>query len=142
MTAGNMRHVLLHGGLDEAFDRSAMFARRLAETFGARLHILYTVEQGLQSGWTAEVTPDRMIDLHQAMEAEARERLARLIPLEDQERLGVEVVLVTGPASSELVRYTKEHSIDLAIVKSPVEGDPEIATALLEHAQCAVLVLR
>ena len=37
-----MREVLLHGGVDEAFDRSVEFARRLAESFGARLHVLYT----------------------------------------------------------------------------------------------------
>jgi nucleotide-binding universal stress UspA family protein len=142
MTVGNMRHVLLHGGSDEGFDRSAMFARRLAETFGAQLHIVYTVDQPLASGWTAEVTPDRMVDLHQAMEAEARERLGQLIPIEEQERLGVQVVLVTGQPSTELVRYTRERSIDLAIVKSSIDADSDIARALLEQAQCAVLVLR
>ena len=39
-----MREVLLHGGMDESFDRSAGFARRLAESLGARLHVLYTIE--------------------------------------------------------------------------------------------------
>ena len=45
-----MREVLLHGGMDEAFDRSVRFARRLAESFGARLHVLYTVEDPLAAG--------------------------------------------------------------------------------------------
>ena len=50
----------------------------------------------------------------------------------------------TGPATTELVRYTKEQSIDLAIVFSP-SGDghgADLARALLDHGRCAVLVLR
>ena len=84
-----MREVLLHGGSDEAFDRSVTFARRLAESFGARLHVLYTVKEPLSAGWTSEMGTERMPELHQAMETEARERLARFISIEDQERLGV-----------------------------------------------------
>ena len=44
MTDSGMRVILLHGGPDEAFDRAVLFARRMAESFGAQLH---------------EVAPDR-----------------------------------------------------------------------------------
>lgn len=142
MADGSMKHVLLHGASDESFDRSALFARRLAESFGARLHVVYTVDQPLGAGGLiSEMNPEHMPELHQAMEAEARERLGRLIPPEDQDRLGVEIVILFGPGPDELVRYTRQHSIDLAIVKAPSE-EPGTATALLEHADCAVLVLR
>ena len=137
-----MRQVLLHGGSDEAFDRSVVFARRLAESFGAKLHVLYTVEDPLSAGWTAEVSPDRMPEMHQAMEAEARERLSTLISADEQERLGVEIALRTGPAAEELVRYTNDHAIDLAIVQSPTGSDDSAARALLDGGRCAVLVLR
>ena len=140
---GGMQEILLHGGLDEAFDRSVLFARRMAESFGARLHVLYTVEDPLSAGWTAEMSPERLPELHDAIATEAQERLSRLIPVEDQERLGVVFVLRTGPASEELVRYTTEENIDLAIVQ--VRGgsdDTTHAHALLEHGRCAVLVLR
>jgi nucleotide-binding universal stress UspA family protein len=142
MTAGNMRHVLLHGGSDEAFDRSASFARRLAESFGARLHVVYTVDQPLGAGGIiSEMNPEQLPELHQAVEAEARERLARLIPADDQDRLGVEIVILFGPGPDELVRYTKTHSIDLAIVKASSDGSGA-AEALLQNADCSVLVLR
>ena len=138
-----MREVLLHGGADDAFDRSVAFARRLAESFGARLHVVYTVEDPLSAGWTAEVGAERMPEVHEAMETEARERLARVIPEPDQEQLGVQLVLRTGPATTELVRYTKEHSIDLAIVYAERHSDEgDIARALLDHGRCSVLVLR
>lgn len=139
-----MREVLLHGGLDEAFDRSVVFARRLAESFGARLHVLYTVEDPLSAGWTAEVGAERMPEVHQAMETEARERLAQLIPPDEQERLGIEIALGTGPAEDEIVRYADEHHIDLAIVQAPAgEGaHADLARALLDRSRCALLVLR
>jgi hypothetical protein len=143
-TGGGMKEVLLHGGSDEAFDSSVLFARRMAESFGARLHVVYTVEEPLSAGWTAEVSPARLPEVHQAIEAEARERLGRLIAPEDQERLGIRLELRTGPAAVELARYTREHEVDLAILQAR-EGDDtaaELAVTLLSDASCAVLALR
>jgi nucleotide-binding universal stress UspA family protein len=139
-----MHDVLLHGGMDESFDRSVTFARRLAESFGAKLHIVYTVEDPLSAGWTSEMSAERLPELHQAIEDEARERLARVIPLDDQERLGVELVLRTGPAARELVNFTREHPMDLAIVQARADDadSAETARALLDDGRCAVLVLR
>jgi hypothetical protein len=143
MTGPTMREVLLHGAADEAFDRSVVFARQLAEAFGARLHIMYALEDPLGAGWTAEVSADRLPEVHQAIEDEARQRLSKLISIEDQDRLGVQLAIRTGPASRELVLYTSEHSIDLAIVHSPGGGPHEkLAHALIEEGRCAVLVLR
>jgi len=143
MSSTTMREVLVHGGMDEAFDRSVTFARQLAESFGARLHIIYTVEDPLSAGWTAEVGAERLPEVHQAIEDEARERLARSIPVEDQNRLGVQLVIRVGPDDREVVGYTEEHPIDLAIVRVP-SGDrhTELASALIERGRCAVLVLR
>jgi nucleotide-binding universal stress UspA family protein len=141
-----MREVVLHGGTgdDEAFDRSVAFARRLAESFGARLHVLYTVAEPLSAGWTAEVSAGRMPELHDAFEAEARERLSRFIPLEEQDRLGIEIVLRTGPAEEEIVRYTQERDIDLAIVqvRSGDDASSALARAVLDAGKCALLVIR
>jgi hypothetical protein len=138
-----MREVLLHGGAFESFDRSFVFARQLAESFGARLHVVYSVEDPLAAGWTAEVGAERLPEVHQAIEDEARERLERLIPLEEQERLGVQLVIRLGPAERELVLYTDEHPIDLAIVQSPAgEAASELVHALIDRGRCAVLVLR
>jgi hypothetical protein len=142
MAGTTMREVLLHGGMDEAFDRSVVFARQLAESFGARLHVVYTLEDPLSAGWTAEVSADRLPEVHQAIENEARERLSRGISLEDQERLGVEIVLRPGPATEEVVRYASEHPIDLAIVHAPPDTPSDLAHALIDGGRCAVLVLR
>jgi hypothetical protein len=141
--AATMKDVLLHGGAFEAFDRSVLFAKRFADSFGARLHVVYTVEEPLSAGWTAEMSADRLPEVHQAIEEEARDRLARVIPLDDQERLGLELAIRIGPDEREVIRYTEEHPVDLAIVQAPPgDGRTGLAHALIEHGRCAVLVLR
>ena len=144
MIREKIRVILLHGSSDAAYDPAVAFARQLADSFAGRLHVVYTVEDPLSSGWTAEMSAERLPEIHQAMEAEARQWLERSIPAEDQERLDVEIALRTGPAEDELVRYTNEHAVDLAIVVAPAShgGDTEPARALLDQGRCAVLVLR
>jgi nucleotide-binding universal stress UspA family protein len=135
MAIDSLRRVLLHGGADEGFDNSVRFARRLVDTFGADLHVVYTVEEPLAAGWTAEVAPTKLVELHQAIEAEARERLAHVLPGHEED---VTIAIRTGDPSVELVRYTAEHTVDLAIL----QGNDEHARALLEKGHCSVLVLK
>ena len=137
-----MREILLHGSTDESFDPSIADVRLLVEAFQARLHVVYTLEDPLSADWTAEVSAARLPEIHEAMEVEVRQRLARVIPLDEQERLGVSVALRTGTAEHEILSYTKEHPIDLAIVQADRDGGSDLARALIDHGRCAVLVLR
>jgi hypothetical protein len=135
MDMNNIRRVLLHGSSDEAFDASARFAGRLVERFGAELHVVYIVEEPLSAGWTAEMAAEKLPELHQGIEEEARERLSRLLPGGQD---SVVIAIRTGDAADELTRYTSEHMIDLAIV----QGSDAYVHALLDNGRCALLVLR
>jgi nucleotide-binding universal stress UspA family protein len=136
MATGDMRRVLLHASSDESLDRSASFAGRLAHEFNADLHVVYVVEEPLKAGWTAEMPTAQLPELHVAMEEEARERLGRLLPAELQER--IKIAIRTGDTSDELVRYTAENAVDLAIV----QGSDEHARSFAEKGRCSVLILR
>lgn len=137
-----MREILLHGGHDDAYDRSVLFAQQLAHTFGARLHIVYTVEDAV--GWLEEIRPEQLPDVHMAIEAKARERLSRLIAPDAQERLNINLVLRMGPAERELTAFTEEQTVDLTILHAPLgeQKAVDLARGLVDHARCAVLVLR
>ena len=130
-----LRRVLLHGGSDESFDEAVRFARRLVDSFGAELHVVYTVAEPLSAGWTAEMAAAKLPELHQAIETEARERLARVL---GEAQDNTTVAIRTGAPADELVRYTTEHTVDLAIL----QGNDDTAGALLERGHCSVLVLR
>jgi nucleotide-binding universal stress UspA family protein len=135
MAIDSMRRVLLHGGSDEGFDDSVRFAGRLVQTFGAELHVVYTIEGPLSAGWTAEMAAEKLPELHQAVEDEARDRLARVLPGEQDT---VTIAIRAGDPAVELARYTVENTIDLAIV----HGHADHARALMDHGHCSVLVLR
>ena len=135
MVTNEMRRVLLHGSRDESFDQSARFAGRLIDGLGAELHVVYTIDEPLSAGWTAETTPDKLPELHQAMEEEARERLERVLSTPQDQ---IVIAIRTGSVGDELVRYTAENNIDLAIVS----GADEHARRLLDKGRCSVLVLR
>ena len=95
-------------------------------------------------GWVEEIRPEQLPEVHQAIELEARERLAGLIPIADQERLNINLVLRMGPADRELTAFTEEQNVDLAILQAPLSNprSVEIGRALIDHGRCAVLVLR
>jgi hypothetical protein len=130
-----MRRVLLHGSSEESFNDSVRVARQLVDAFGAELHVVYTVEEPLSAGWTAETTPDRLPELHQAIEREARERLAAVF---GDRADAVVIAIRTGDPGVELTRYTAENAVDLAIVRA----DDAHARALLDRGHCSVLLLR
>lgn len=135
MEMDGLRRVLLHGSNDESFDESARFAGRLVEKFGGELHVVYTIDEPLSAGWTAEIAAEKLPELHQAMETEARDRLSAIMPGGQE---SVVIAIRTGDAADELIRYTTEHMIDLAIVQG--SGGP--ARALLDQGRGSLLVLR
>lgn len=136
MPTDTVRRVLLHGRSDEWFRNSVKFALRLTEGFRAELHVLYTITEPLSAGWTAEVPPTKMPELHHAMEEEVRNRLADVLPPERQGN--VVIAIRTDPASDELVRYTREQDIDLTIVAAADDD----ARVLIDRGAGSVLFLR
>jgi hypothetical protein len=136
MALDTVRRVMLHGSNEEWFDAAVRFAARVTEGFGAELHVVYTVTEPLSAGWTAEMPPSRLPELHHAMEEEARNRLAVILPPERQG--SVIVAIRTDPAEDELVRYTTEHDIDLSII----QASDEAGRVLIDRGQGSVLLLR
>lgn len=136
MASEDMRRVLLHGGAEEWFDRAARFAGRLAREFNAELHVVYVVSEPLSAGFTAEMPTARLPELHAAVEEEARERLGRVLPAEVLDH--VTIAIRIGETSAELLRYTAENPVDLAIV----QGTDEHARVFVDRGRSSVLILR
>jgi nucleotide-binding universal stress UspA family protein len=131
-----VRRVMLHGSTDEWFNGAVRFAVQLTKGFDAELHVVYTITEPLSAGWTAEMDASRLPELHRAMEEEARNRLAAVLPPEQQG--SVVLAIRTDDPGDELVRYTTENGIDLAIVQA---GDAA-GRALVERGKTSVLLLR
>jgi nucleotide-binding universal stress UspA family protein len=136
MSLDAVRRVMLHGSMDEWFAGAVRFAARLTRGFDAELHVVYTIGDPLSAGWTAEMAASRLPELHRAMEEEARNRLAAVLPPDQQD--SVVIAIRTDDPGDELVRYTAENDIDLAVV----QARDDASRALIERGTTSVLLMR
>lgn len=131
-----MTHVLLHIGdsMPSAEDANAVNA--LAGALGGTLHVMFTVADPLSAGWQAEVDTAGVPEVHQAMEAEARERLR---PLFGADADTPTIQIRTGDPIRAIADYAIDAKIDLVIVGLAGEEEAGLARALLDAAPCSVL---
>ena len=136
-----MKHVLLHIGatLPSAEDISAF--RPIVDAMGARLHVIYTQPDPLSAGGQADLNPARMPELHQGMEAEAREKLSGLF---GHAADAATIQIRAGDPVRAIADYATEAGIDLIVVGLATEGEEEseLARALLDATSCSILVWR
>jgi nucleotide-binding universal stress UspA family protein len=132
-----MTNVLLHigGTLPNAADANAV--RALADGLGATLHVIFTQADPLNAGWQAEVDAAGLPDVHQAMEAEAREKLR---PIFGADADLPTIQIRTGDPVRSVAEYAAEAGIDLIVVGLAGEEDRELAPALLDASPCSLLV--
>ena len=144
VTGGSMREILLHGGADETFDRSVEIARQLAESFGARLHVVYTIEDPLSAGWTAEMSAERLPELHQAMEDGSARAAGRPDPGggPGAPRRGDRPADRSRRRRARPLHERARHRSRHRPVARAGAPDADVASALLDRGECAVLVLR
>lgn len=141
----DIKNVLVATDFSEWSDAALVYARALAGTFGARLHVLHAVEFVA----TADVMGIAVPDLYKGVESSARQQLEDLISDTDREIVGAKPVLITGgtPAHA-IVEYAKKAEIDLIVLGTHgrrglshmVLGS--VAERVVRTAPCPVLTVR
>ena len=131
-----MTQVLLHIGDSMPSAADAKSVRALAGALGGTLHVIFTVVDPLSAGWQAEVDTAGVPEVHQAMEAEARDRL-RPIFGEDADTPTIQIR--TGDPIRAIADYANEAQIDLIVVGLAGDEEASLASSLLDAAPCSVL---
>ena len=136
-----MKHVLLHIGatLPSAEDISAF--RPLVDALGARLHVIYTQPDPLSAGGQVDMNPARMPELHQGMEAEAREKLSGLF---GHAADAATIQIRFGDPVRAVADYAADAKIDFIVIglASAGEEESDLARALLDATEASLLVWR
>jgi nucleotide-binding universal stress UspA family protein len=141
----DIKNVLVATDFSEWSDAALVYARALAGTFGARLHILHAVEFVA----TADVMGIAVPDLYKGVESSARQQLGGLISDTDREIFGATPVLVSGGTPAQaIVEYATKANIDLIVVGTHgrrglshmVLGS--VAERVVRLAPCPVLTVR
>ena len=121
------------------------YGAALAETFGASLHVLHV----LQAIVAPEAVPVQYESrqLEAAVEATAWEELRGLLAGDEYARLQATLAIEWGTPASEIIRYAREHEIDLIVMGTHGRGGLKrlilgsVAESAVRGAPCPVLTI-
>jgi nucleotide-binding universal stress UspA family protein len=135
-----MKKVLVPIDFAEASDAALIYARNLAKTFGADLHVMHVMENLF-------LRP--MANNPMAIEAGIANRLAERITDDDRQNLhAIAVMRKSDTPAEEIVRYAEEEKVDLIVMGT--HGRVKVAHLLMgsvaekvvRTAPCPVLTVR
>jgi nucleotide-binding universal stress UspA family protein len=125
------------------------YATRLAERFGAKLALLYVVDDSfVTGGWSSEIYVPNVPELMENLIADADRRLASLKASAAALGLTAETAVIRGRPAHAIVEHAKNGGFDLIVmgthgrtgVSHVVMGS--VAERVLRKAPCPVLTVR
>ena len=143
-----LKRILLPTDFSRTSEVALRYARTLADTFHASLHVLHVVEDPLVHGWTSvDFNPD-LPGYREVLAKTAGERLSRVLTETDRERYHAKIVTKFGDPFVEIVRYAKEQDVDLIVMGTHGRGPiahmlmGSVAEKVVRKAPCPVLTVR
>ena len=126
------------------FSNLLAYAQNLAQTFGAKLHVLHVIPDPHSQAWSIEATGMNLGSLMETWEADAKQRLDGLalgdLPSERSTKV--------GQPYREVIRYAETHGIELIVMGTYGRGAIEhmllgsVAEKVVRAAPCPVLTVR
>ena len=116
----------------------------LAGAFKAKLHVLHVIPDPYSQPWSIEATGVAIPELLKTWETDARKRLEELKPQD----LETELLTQVGHPFVQIIRYAREHGIDLIVMGTHGRGPVghmflgSVAEKVVRKAPCAVLTVR
>lgn len=141
------KRILVATDFSKSAELALNCAKELASATGAELHVLHFMEDPMPGLKAADsVCPVPVI--RKDMEEEARVGMSKVLTASEQAQFRAKMVTLWGKAHVQIVRYAKEHDIDLIVLGSHGMGFVEhmfigsVAERVVRRAHCAVLVVR
>jgi universal stress protein A len=143
-----IKTILVPTDFSPASDQALTYARQLADTFDASLHLLHVIENPFAPGAFMEMYTPPPGDYVGALEREARARLEGLLTEDDKARYGAVLAIRTGAAAHEILEYLQAHGdINLVVMATAGRGGVarlmmgSVTDRLVRSAPCPVLTL-
>lgn len=142
-----LNQILVPTDFSENSETAGQYARALAQTFQADLHLMHVLEDPYAASFD-EVSFVPPPDFYEDIERLTRERLTRLLADWEPLRPHVEIVASRGSAFVEIIRYAKDHCIDLIVLGTHGRGPiahmlmGSVAERIVRKAPCPVLTVR
>jgi nucleotide-binding universal stress UspA family protein len=145
-----LQKILVATDFSEPSDAALAYGRELARSFGAKLTVLYVVEDVLTRAYGIDggvVMSDP--DLQSQIEDASRKQIDALISLEDRRELKAEgVIVVSNTPAAAIVNYARDSAVNLIVMGTHGRGGVahllmgSVAERVVRTAPCPVLTVR
>lgn len=142
-----VKRVLVATDFSDAATAALEWAVDIVEANDASLHVLHVLEN-VAGAEPAALDIDARGALERDLEDKAWRELRGLLSSEKRGRLRVELAIEWGIPADEILRYVKDHRIDLVSVGGRAAHEPvelllgHVAEAVVREAPCSVLTIR
>ena len=140
--------ILVPTDFSETSDAALIYARQLAGSLGASLHLVHVFDDPYGDALVAEVSASVYESMRASAIAAARRELMRRLPSEDRQRFRGSSAMVTGLAADAIVQYAADHSMDLIVMGTHGRSGfahlllGSVAEQVVRSAHCPVLTVR
>lgn len=141
-----LRRLLVPTDFSDASRAAVTYGVAFAQNFGCTLHLLHVLDTVTGADPLALEIPERST-LERSIEAGVWDQLRRVLTSEEQARITVELSIEWGRPVDEIVRYAKEHAINLISMGTHNRGGVErillgsVAEHVVRRAPCPVLTV-
>ena len=142
-----LRDVVVPVDFESTSYQALRYARDLAGTFGARLHLLHVLEDVFALPAGTEGPLSAFPQLARRAEDDARERLNGLLAEDDKASAVIAVVISSSPATA-IASYAEQNQASVIVMGTqgrlakPLGAIGSVAEHVLRTAPCPVLILR
>ena len=129
-------------------DRALAYARSLADSCGASLHLLHVIEDPFAGGVHMGMAWAPPEGYFEHLDQQSRARLAALLTDEEQKKCSAVIATRLGYAASEILEYARDHgAIDLIVIATSGRGAVSrllmgsVTDKIVRTAPCPVLTV-
>jgi nucleotide-binding universal stress UspA family protein len=142
-----LRRILVPTDFSAESAAALKYGIAFAEAFGGAIHLIHVIDVIAGAEPLAFQIGARQ-SVETAIETRAWDDLNGLLPADERKRLRAELALEWGAPFVEIVRYVKEHAIELIVMGTHGRGGVEhllmgsVAENVVRTAPCPVLTVR
>jgi len=143
-----IKTILVPTDFSETSEVALRYGKSLAQTFGASLHVIHVVQEPFAQPWAVEAYGFSLAALQEEWQRDAATRVEALLTPEERTALSATSETVLGHPFVEILRYAKEHAVDLIVIGTHGRGPlghlvmGSVAERVVRKAPCPVLTVR
>jgi universal stress protein A len=144
----SIRSILVPTDFSAASERAVGYARALAATLGASVHLVHVLDRLLspELAWAAPAIEAAAI--HERLYQEGRSKLAAVAATVEQSRVPATSEVRSGAPAAEIIQAAVDYGADLIIMATHGRSGlshlvlGSVAEQVIRHARCPVLAVR